>query len=205
MSSSTSTPHASTTNSSNQAQARTMQSMGISFSKKNSPNPSTIADGYSLSDERQPITGPELDYDYSDDLNPGMRNPVLERQKVTMLLHQSHPGEHRKDFGEVPITLMPQVTTWVLCAAINSCNLGYDIGLNASASVVMQNDLELSDIQLHLFISSMNLFAIVGALFAYTMSDYFGRRHAFAVSQAKILGVSIEDTVMSNICCCRFR
>jgi hypothetical protein len=189
MASATSTPPEFTTNSSNQAQsfpARTKQSLSLSFSSKKrpGPNPNTIADGYSLSDERQPITGPDLDYDYpnDDNLNSGMRNPVLERQQQnTLSLHQSHPGEHRHDFGDVPVTLMPQVTTWVLCAALNSCNLGYDIGLNASASSIVQNDLELSDIQLHLFLSSMNFFAILGALFAYTMSDYFGRRHAFAV------------------------
>jgi hypothetical protein len=147
----------------------------MSFPKqKKGPNPATIADGYSLSDERVPVVGPELDFDYEGESEP----PAPDAPK----LYQSHPGEHHGDFGEVPVQMSSQVYVWVLCAALNSCNLGYDIGVNTSAGPIMQQDLSLSEIELELFFGAINLFAMVGAIFAFAISDRFGRRHAFAVS-----------------------
>lgn len=146
--------------------------------RKHGPNPNTIADGYSHSDERVPVIGPEVDFDY--DSSGGNEGDTATPD--VLKLHQSHPGEHSLDFGDVPVQMSSQVYVWVLCAALNSCNLGYDIGVNTSAGPIVQQDLNLSKVQLELFFGSLNLFAMVGALFAYAISDRFGRRHAFAVS-----------------------
>ncbi|KAI2511854.1 major facilitator superfamily-like protein [Fragilaria crotonensis] len=146
---------------------------------KSGPNPATIADGYSLSDERVPVIGPELDFDYERE----NETPIPDTPK----LYQSHPGEHHGDFGEVPVQMSSQVYVWVLCAALNSCNLGYDIGVNTSAGPIMQQDLSLSEVELELFFGSINFFAMVGAIFAYAISDRFGRRHAFAVAAIHVI------------------
>ena len=43
----------------------------------------------------------------------------------------------------VPITRATKI--YALCAAVNSCNLGYDIGVNTNAGVRVQQDFGLSD------------------------------------------------------------
>ena len=37
------------------------------------------------------------------------------------------------------------------CAAINSCNVGFDIGVNSPAGILVQEDMHLSDVQLEMF------------------------------------------------------
>lgn len=154
---------------------------------KKGPNPNTVADGFSLSDERHPVAGPDLDFNYddtpkedvTDEPDDHLPNPDAPK------LHQSHPGEHRGDFGtDQPIKISSKVYLWAFCAALNSCNLGYDIGVNTGAGPLIQEDFDLSDLQIELFFGSLNLFAMVGALFAFFFSDMFGRRHAFVVSNA---------------------
>jgi hypothetical protein len=48
---------------------------------------------------------------------------------------------------------------FVLCAALNSCNLGYDIGVSTEASRLLQADLGLSNRQREIFIGSINFWA----------------------------------------------
>jgi hypothetical protein len=56
----------------------------------------------------------------------------------------THPGEHHNDFAtNVAITRATKI--FALCAAVNSCNLGYDIGVNTNAGVRVQQDFALSD------------------------------------------------------------
>ena len=68
-----------------------------------------------------------------------------------------------------------------MCAALNSCNLGYDIGVNTGAGPLLQESLQLSDVELEIFLGSLNFFSIFGALSAHLVSDRFGRRYSFVV------------------------
>lgn len=48
---------------------------------------------------------------------------------------------------------------FVACAALNSCNLGYDIGVSTDAGRLIQDDLELTNRQREIFIGSINFWA----------------------------------------------
>ena len=74
------------------------------------------------------------------------------------------------------------VRTLALCAALNSCNLGYDIGVYTGVGELMQDDLGLSDAQLEIFIGSINIFAIFGSLGSSFVLDKFGRRKTFQIA-----------------------
>lgn len=157
------------------------------------PNPNTIADGYSRTDQRLPIAtsttpvAPPLDFDYND----GVAKPFEEEYGATKSsqanedqeedsvaasetgidahlpnpsnphLVQTHEGEHRGDYGsDLKITRATKL--YAFCAALNSCNLGYDIGVNTGAGILIQESMNLSDLQLEIFMGSLNLFAMVG-------------------------------------------
>mmetsp|Transcript_8973 Transcript_8973/g.11017 ORF Transcript_8973/g.11017 Transcript_8973/m.11017 type:complete len:605 (+) Transcript_8973:15-1829(+) len=95
-----------------------------------------------------------------------------------------------RDRNNVPITTF--VYIYVACAALNSANLGYDIGVNTDVAMLIQEDLELTDVELELFMGSLNLFAMVGALCAQYVTDRFGRRKSFVVSGfGFIIGIAI--------------
>lgn len=84
------------------------------------------------------------------------------------------------------------VYIYTLCAAINSCNLGFDIGVNTEASLLLKDSMNLSDFQIEIFMGSLDLFAMVGALCSHYISDKYGRRRAFALAAIDfIIGVSI--------------
>ena len=165
---------------SNIALGRKREAMELSGSNfLGAPNPDTIADGYSRTDERIPVLVPDVDFNYDASETRQMEElPQLNAPKI----HQSHPGEHRGDFGGIPVHMSSKVYVWALCAALNSCNLGYDIGVNTSAGPILQEDMGLSTLQVEMFFGSINFFAMFGSLLAHVISDRFGRRHAFAVS-----------------------
>jgi MFS family permease len=71
---------------------------------------------------------------------------------------------------------------YAFCAALNSCNLGYDIGVNTGAGMLLQSSLSLTDVQLEVFMGALNLFAMVGALSSHWISDKFGRRWSFRIA-----------------------
>lgn len=70
------------------------------------------------------------------------------------------------------------------CAALNSVNLGFDIGVNSAVGLELEADLHLDHGHLQMFIGSLDLFAVFGALFASALSDRLGRRLAFAAAAA---------------------
>jgi hypothetical protein len=59
--------------------------------------------------------------------------------------------------NNVPVTRSTYI--FVLCASINSCNLGYDIGVSTTAAKLLQDDWGLSDYQRELFVGSINFWA----------------------------------------------
>ena len=57
----------------------------------------------------------------------------------------------------IPITCATMI--YVLCAALNSCNLGYDIGVSTNVSKLIQNDIHITDTQREIWIGFINFWA----------------------------------------------
>ena len=75
-------------------------------------------------------------------------------------------------------------------AALNSANLGYDIGVMAGAALRVQDDWSLSDVKVEDLVGILNACAIAGAAVAHYVVDRLGRRRTFTVSSAVfIVGV----------------
>jgi sugar porter (SP) family MFS transporter len=98
-------------------------------------------------------------------------------------IQASHEGEHHGDFGDGPSFQINRATyIFVLCAALNSCNLGYDMGVTPDAAELIQEEWDLTNIQRELFVGSINFWAIFGALLAHFFTDGYGRRFTFLVA-----------------------
>ncbi|KAJ1448742.1 general substrate transporter [Pelagophyceae sp. CCMP2097] len=67
-------------------------------------------------------------------------------------------------------------------AALNSANLGYDIGVMSGAALYIDEAMELSEVQLELLVGTLNFWAIGGAFAAHYVIDKFGRRLTFTAS-----------------------
>mmetsp|Transcript_20235 Transcript_20235/g.47234 ORF Transcript_20235/g.47234 Transcript_20235/m.47234 type:complete len:471 (+) Transcript_20235:122-1534(+) len=81
----------------------------------------------------------------------------------------------------------------VACAALNSINLGYDIGVNSGVSVLVQKQWNLSSWQVGFYMGSLSFIAAAGALLTSGLADYLGRCRTFAASQLLfILGVGVS-------------
>jgi hypothetical protein len=148
---------------------------------------STVADGVSRTDDgaaaptqKEDNAGVSWDAAIEDDAAADDAGG----QKTRPVMLKSHVGEHHGDHGE-----SFKVTTATLiyagCAALNSCNLGYDIGVNTDAAMKLQRSMDLSDLQIEMFMGSLNLFAMVGALGSHLVSDRIGRRGAFLVCRRR--------------------
>ena len=74
------------------------------------------------------------------------------------------------------------VYLFTACAALNSVNLGYDIGINANATKLVQDAMDLTNEQVQMFNGCLNLFAMIGALKSQYISDTLGRRRSFQAS-----------------------
>ena len=109
-------------------------------------------------------------------------------------LQQSHEGEHHGDYGSSAIPINRAVKTFALCAAVNSCNLGYDIGMSTTAGQLIQEDLNLTDQERELLIGSLNFWAMFGALSSQFFSDRYGRRKTFIIAA---VGFIIGTTIMA--------
>jgi len=84
------------------------------------------------------------------------------------------------------------------CAALNSVNLGFDIGVNSGAFVLLQEDVGLLDWQIGVCMGMLHFVAALGGLMNHAISDRFGRRRTFMIAQVLfILGVVIFCTAHS--------
>ena len=81
-----------------------------------------------------------------------------------------------------PTPISWSVLRYAACAALNSCTLGYDLGVNTSASLLVQTSMDLSKSQIELFVAAMDFFAMIGAACAHFISDRYGRKGLFAIS-----------------------
>ncbi|KAG7361010.1 D-xylose-proton symporter [Nitzschia inconspicua] len=104
----------------------------------------------------------------------------------------THEGEHHGDYSDISLKVTRATVIFTLCAALNSCNLGYDIGVSTNAGSLIQRDLGLTDIQRELFVGSLNFWSIFGSLFSHWICDVYGRRKSFQVAAlAFIIGLII--------------
>ena len=109
-------------------------------------------------------------------------------------LKQTHEGEHHGDFGDQDVPLLYATKIFALCAAVNSCNLGFDIGVSTSVGPLIQDDFGLSDVQREIFVGSLNFFAMFGALLSNVCSDRYGRRQTFILAAIGfIFGIIVES------------
>jgi MFS family permease len=110
----------------------------------------------------------------------------------TTTIYKTHEGEHHGDFSDTSLKITRHTFIYAMCAALNSCNLGYDIGVSTNAGGLIQRDMGLTDVQRELFVGSLNLWSIFGSLFAHWICDKYGRRHSFKVAAMSfIVGVAI--------------
>jgi hypothetical protein len=63
---------------------------------------------------------------------------------------------HHKGFA---VAVTKSTYLFVMCAAINSCNLGFDIGVSTEAAKLIQKDLDLTNFQRELLVGSINFWA----------------------------------------------
>eukprot|EP01065_Artemidia_motanka_P025570 TRINITY_DN30560_c0_g1_i1.p1 TRINITY_DN30560_c0_g1~~TRINITY_DN30560_c0_g1_i1.p1 ORF type:complete len:513 (+),score=176.19 TRINITY_DN30560_c0_g1_i1:41-1540(+) len=80
--------------------------------------------------------------------------------------------------------LQPYVYELAGIAALNSTNLGFDIGVNSGASLFIRDDLHLDDWQVGVFMGSLNLIAMVSGLLSHKVTDGLGRRRTFTAASA---------------------
>mmetsp|Transcript_668 Transcript_668/g.1111 ORF Transcript_668/g.1111 Transcript_668/m.1111 type:complete len:499 (-) Transcript_668:305-1801(-) len=86
------------------------------------------------------------------------------------------------------------------CAALNSTNIGFDIGVSSGMAVILQEQWQLTDGQIGQFMSSIAFMAALGGLSSQGVSDRLGRRWTFAVTQATLLvGLAIQVSAVSFI------
>lgn len=114
--------------------------------------------------------------------------PTIDSEKVSVRLDE---GE---DLGPVLY-----VRVLAAIASLNSCNIGYDIGINTGVAGSFQrgDGLTLSNVQLEMYMGLLSFAALVGALSMFAFSDNFGRRVTFIVSQV-VLIVGIAIMIVSS-------
>ena len=111
---------------------------------------------------------------------------------TTTTMYKTHEGEHHGDFSDLSIKVTKSTFLYAFCAAMNSCNLGYDIGVSTNASQLIQNDFGLTDTQRELFVGSLNFFSIFGSATSHWICDRYGRRRSFQVAAVTfIIGLII--------------
>lgn len=103
-------------------------------------------------------------------------------QSAKTILKKSHEGEWHGDHGDTPVRMKWRTYLYVACAALNSCQMGYDMGATTAAAPKIQSDFGLTNVQLELFVGSLNFCAIFGSLCSHFVSDRCGRRAAFIVA-----------------------
>jgi MFS family permease len=81
-----------------------------------------------------------------------------------------------------PFLVTRSTYCYALGAALNSCNLGYDIGVSTNAGPLIATDFQLSQVQLELFLGSLNFWTIFGALCSPYLTDRYGRTTTFGMA-----------------------
>jgi hypothetical protein len=83
---------------------------------------------------------------------------TLHEPEANRFGNRHHPLP-QSDEGDTLLPVTRSTMIFVLCAALNSCNLGYDIGVSTNVSKLVQEDLQLSDFQREVFVGFINFWA----------------------------------------------
>lgn len=81
----------------------------------------------------------------------------------------------------------PYMYLLAFCAALNSTNDGFDMGVGSGVSLDLQHSLGLTDLQVGLFFGCLSFTSALGGLLCHPLSDYFGRRYTFVVAQVFVI------------------
>lgn len=86
-------------------------------------------------------------------------------------------------------------------SSLNSCNIGYDLGVNSGLVESFQrcdgNSLCMTDAELEVYMGALAFTSIFGGLCMFTVSAPYGRRGVFYISQALLL-VGLFVTIVTN-------
>ncbi|KAJ6345960.1 hypothetical protein OIU78_008591 [Salix suchowensis] len=100
-------------------------------------------------------------------------------------LSQPAPDRTLADFGPVK---KPKRNRYVLAcatlASMTSVLLGYENGVMSGANMYIQDDLNISDLQVALLVGTLNLYSLVGSAAAGRTSDWIGRRYTMVMAGA---------------------
>ena len=120
---------------------------------------------------------------------PGVEAPAaLGGRFVSVSLSDASPGSPKRIRAPLEVSGPPSrkpgryVFLLTFIAALNSANLGYDIGVMSGAALYVQEDMDLSDVQVEVLVGILNGCAIFGAAVAHVLIDALGRRRTFTVS-----------------------
>jgi len=94
----------------------------------------------------------------------------------------THTGEHKGDHSDTTLQLTRSTYLFAICASINSCNLGFDIGATTNVGPLVEAHFGLTTAQRELFVGSLNFWAIFGALLSHWICDKYGRRRSFIIA-----------------------
>ena len=112
--------------------------------------------------------------------------------KTSVEIQSENRNEMNSTSAASTLAHFSRVNIFAMCAAVNSCNLGYDIGVYTGAGDYIQDDLNLTDAELEIFIGAVNVFAMLGSIFSGISSDHWGRRWTFHWSAVMcVIGCSI--------------
>ncbi|KAF5185980.1 Polyol transporter [Thalictrum thalictroides] len=69
-----------------------------------------------------------------------------------------------------------------ILGSMTSIMLGYDIGVMAGASIFIQRDLKINDVQLEILVGTINLYSLFGSALAGKTSDLIGRKYTIVLA-----------------------
>ncbi|GLT58156.1 hypothetical protein SLA2020_310750 [Shorea laevis] len=69
-----------------------------------------------------------------------------------------------------------------ILASMTSILLGYDIGVMSGATIYIQKDLKISDVQVEILIGTLKLYSLIGSAAAGRTSDWLGRRYTIVLT-----------------------
>ncbi|KAL3623772.1 Polyol transporter 5 [Castilleja foliolosa] len=69
-------------------------------------------------------------------------------------------------------------------ASMTSVLLGYDTGVMSGATLYIQRDLKITDVQIEILVGTINIYSLLGSAIAGKTSDYFGRRITIVIASA---------------------
>ncbi|GER57158.1 polyol transporter [Striga asiatica] len=67
-------------------------------------------------------------------------------------------------------------------ASMTSILLGYDTGVMSGATLYIQRDLKVTDVQIEILVGTINIYSLVGSAMAGKTSDWMGRRFTIVVA-----------------------